>query len=198
MPRSKDSELLTAAAALEEEISAFADLAAQTKRESLDTDRSMSRAARALADSAAFPQRIEGRLKALVAVIDVLRTRQEESVATLLDVAHTVEQRAKSRDTLLQRFGKLGESAVLVNELACELSTRGREGAPSSEVLELLTSLDARMESVIAEALAIVRAATAEVWPEIERQADGLRQQVQAARNKLTLVQRSVARGAPS
>ena len=194
----EESALQIAAAALDDEIRSFADLATQTKREPLDTDKSMGRAARALAESASFPQRIEEKLRALVAVIEVVRIRQEESVQTLLAVAHTVEKRAKSRDALMQRFGKLGEAAAQINELARDLSMRGREGASSSELLEPLSSLDARMGSVVTEAQAIAEAATAETWPEIARQADALRQQMLSARNKVALVHKGVAGSAPS
>jgi hypothetical protein len=194
----EESPLLSAAAALEDEIRAFADLASQTKRESLDTDRSMARATRALSDSATYHERIEEKLRGLVDAIDLVRRRQQESAEALLTIAHAVEQRAKSRDALLGRFAELGATAGQTNTLALELATRRGEGAPTSELIELLTSLEARMEAVVAEAQAIVEAASNEGWPEIARQADGIRQQMLAAKNKVALARRSIASSAPS
>src|ERR1700693_4970126 len=107
MPKTKEeSPLLSAAAALEDETRGFADLASQTKREPLDSDRSMTRTTRALADSVQYHTRIEEKLKALVAAIDGVRQRQQDSVEILVKVAHDLEVRAKSRDELLRRFAE--------------------------------------------------------------------------------------------
>ncbi len=194
----EESDLLTAAAALEDEIRAFADLASQTKRESLDTDRSMARATRALSDSALYHERIEEKLKALVAAIEGVRLRQQSSVEALVAISRTVELRAKSRDAVLQRFAELGSSAAQVNQLALELGTRRGDGASSQELSALLTELDARMGGVVSDAQAIAEAAAADGWPEIARQADAIRQQTLAAKNKLVLAHRSIAGSAPS
>jgi hypothetical protein len=158
----------------------------------------MARATRALSDSATYHERIEERLRALVAAIDAVRSRQQESVEALVTVAHTVEQRARSRDALRQRFAELGATATQTNTLTLEFATRRGEGAASLELLELLTSLDARMGAVVAEAQAIAEGASSEGWPEIARQADGIRQQMVAAKNKVVLAQRSLAGSAPS
>ena len=199
MPKTKDqSPLVGAAAALENETRGFADLASQTKREPLDNDRSMTRTTRALADSVQYHARIEEKLKALVAAIDGVRQRQQESVETLVKVAHDLEVRAKSRDGLLARFAELGGNAAHVNTLAQELSTRRSEGAESTEVLDRLTALEASMDAAVSEAQAIAQTATADGWPEIARQAEGVRQQMQSAKNKLALAHRNVAGSAPS
>ena len=199
MARTRDeAPLVTAAAALEEETRVFAELATQTRRESLDTDRSMTRATRALSDAAQYNARIEDKLKALVAAIDGVRIRQQQSVEALMATARDVERRALSRDALLGRFAELGGSAGQVNTFALELATRRAAGATSTEVLERLTALEARMGSVVTEAQAIAAAAAADGWPEIERQADGVRQQMLAAKNKLVLAHRNVAGNAPS
>jgi hypothetical protein len=194
----EESALVTAAAALEDEIRAFADLASQTKRESLDTDRSMSRATRALSDSALYHERIEEKLRALVAAIEGVRLQQQASVEALVAVSHTVELRAKSREAVLARFAELGSNAAQVNQLALELGTRRGDGASNQELFALLTELDARMGGVVSEAQAIAEAASADGWPEIARQADSIRQQTLAAKNKLVLAHRSIAGSAPS
>jgi hypothetical protein len=190
--------LVVAAAALDEVLRGLGALAEGAKHESLDSERSMSRATRAL--SAAVEQQglIEQRLRAVVEEIDRARVRQQESTQALLDAAHAVEQRTKSRDALLARFAALGESAGHANTLAVELSARRTEGASETELLQRLSALQIEMASVVAEAEALADAAKSERWPEIARQADGARQQILAAKNKLALVHRSVASGAPS
>jgi hypothetical protein len=190
--------LVTAAAALDEVLRGLSALAEGAKRESLDSERSMSRASQAL--SAAVEQQglIEQRLRAVVEEIERARVRQQESTQALLDAAHAVEERAKSRDALLARFAALGESAGRANGLAVELAARRTEGASETEMLQRLSALQIEMATVVAEAEALADAAKSERWPEIARQADGARQQILAAKNKLALAHRNVASGAPS
>jgi hypothetical protein len=190
--------LATAAVALADELQAFADTAHEIRRESLDTDRSMSRATRALTESVERQARIEQKLRALVAELDGVRKEQQASMDVFVEAAHRIEERAKSRDSLLARFAQLGASAGRVNALAVELNSRKEQRADSTEILERLGAMETEMGAVVAEAEALTTAATAENWPEIARQADGVRQQILAAKNKLALAHRNVAARAPS
>jgi hypothetical protein len=113
-------------------------------------------------------------------------------------VAHALEGRAASFDGLMNRFAALGESARGVNELTTGLSARKNEGAPESELLDGLRVLDEHMLKVVVDAEALAQDAAADGWPEISRQADSVRQQVRAAKNKLALAHRTVAARAPS
>ena len=199
MPKGRDiPPLVAAAASLDEVLTGLSALAEGATHEPLDSEKSMSRAARAL--SAAVEQQglIERCLRAVVDEIERARVHQQESTQTLLDAAHAVERRAKSRDALLARFSALGESARQANTLAVEVSERRTQGATETETLEHLSALQIEMASVVAEAEALAEAARAERWPEIARQADGARQAILAAKNKLALAHRSVASGAPS
>lgn len=199
MPSKKElSPLVAAAAALDDELSRLTDLAEGTKNEALDGERSMSRTTKALSASVEQQARIETRLRALVEEIERARVRQQESTKALVDVAHEVERRAKSRDELLARFAALGESAGHVNSLAVELGVRKNAGAADAEILERLASIQMEMAAVVGEAEVLFEAAKHETWPEIARQADGIRQQMLAAKNKLALAQRTVASRAPS
>jgi hypothetical protein len=192
------SSLVAAAAALDDELSALTDLAGDARRETLDTERSMTRATRSLTDSVQLQARIEEKLRALVHEIESARVRQQEAVGALVDAAHELERRAKSRDVLLERFTSLGVSAGQINELALELNARRTGGAQDSEVLDRLSDIQRRMASVVDEAEGLIQAAKAERWPEIARQADGLKQQMQSAKNKLAIAHRDVASRAPS
>jgi hypothetical protein len=158
----------------------------------------MSRTTKALSASVEQQARIETRLRALVEEIERARVRQQESTKALVDVAHEVERRAKSRDALLARFAALGESAGYVNSLAVELGERKNAGAADAEILERLAGIQMEMAAVVGEAETLVEAAKRETWPEIARQADGIRQQMLSANNKLALAQRTVASRAPS
>ena len=190
--------LVTAAAALDDVLQGLGALAEAARHESLDSERSMSRATQALSTAVEQQGLIEQRLRAVVDEIERARVRQQESTQALLDAAHAVEQRAKSRDALLARFAALGESAGRANTLAVELAARRTEGASEAETLQRLNALQIEMATVVAEAEALAVAAKDERWPEIARQADSARQQILAAKNKLALAHRSVASEAPS
>jgi hypothetical protein len=190
--------LVVAAAALHEGLSGLAELADGAKQEALDSERSMSRATKALSSAVEQQGLIEQRLRSVVEEIERARIRQHESTEALVGVAHAVEQRAKSRDALLARFATLGESAGRANALAVELAARRAETAPEAEVLQRLSALQIEMATVVAEAEALADAARSEQWPEIARQADSARQQILAAKNKVALAHRTVASGAAS
>jgi hypothetical protein len=198
VPKKDPPPLVAAAAALDEELTALTELAEETKREPLDGDRSMTRTTKALSSSVEQQARIEVRLRALVEEIDRARARQQDGTNALLAVAHELERRAHSRDALLARFGALTDSAGHVNTLALELGERKAAGAEDAEILDRLAAIQVEMAGVVGEAETLVEAAKRETWPEIARQADGIRQQMLAAKNKLALAQRTVASRAPS
>jgi hypothetical protein len=85
-----------------------------------------------------------------------------------------------------------------VNTLAAELATKRNEGATETEVLELLREIQAQMTAVADEADGVTEAAEKDGWPEIARQADAVRQQVNAVKSKVAAAHRSISAGAPS
>ncbi len=192
------SPLVAAAAALEEELRQYDELAAEARRTTIDGEKSLRRAIELVRDSAGRNDRIQEKLRALVAEMESARKRQVESLDALVHAARTLEQRAQQHDVLMSRFAELGESAKRINALTQELSKRREAGAPESEILEGLAAIQVEMATVVAEAEALGSRAREEQWPEVARQADAIRQQVLAAKNKLQLAHRTVASRAPS
>jgi hypothetical protein len=199
MAKTKElSALVQAAADLEAELEAFAELAVEAKRHSVNNEKSLSRAARALTSSVEHQALIEAKLRALVVEIDAARQKQQASVTALMEVAHDLEARTKKRDELLARFAALGASATHANTLTVELATRKAEGATDQEVLDRLAQIQVEMAGVAAEADVLATTAQRDGWIEIARQADGVKQQIHAANNKLAIAQRDIAARAPS
>jgi hypothetical protein len=192
------SPLLAAAAALDQELRAYDELAREAKHLRVNTEKGMQRAIRIVQESNGTNETIQEKLRALVAQLEEARGRQAESMNVLLDAARSVQARAESHDTLMRRFGALGESARLVNDLVAALAAKRNEGATETETLAGLSEIQAQMASVASEAEALIQRATEEDWPEVARQADGIRQQVVSARNKLALAHRALARSSPS
>lgn len=190
--------LVAAAAALDDELRAYDELAREARKIKFDSEKSLQRALRIVQESQGRNDAIQEKLRALVAQIEEARRRQVESLNTLLEAAKTVQARAQEHDSLMARFAELGESAQRINALTLELAAKRSAGASESEILQGLGELQLHMATVVGEAEALAQRATEQDWPELARQADAVRQQVLAAKNKLALAHKTVATRAPS
>jgi chromosome segregation ATPase len=194
--------LVAAAMALDDELRAFDDIAKQAKEQRMNSQKTLSRTAAVLNESVEARERIEAGVRRLVTEIGGAQERQQRSVQALVDVAAELERRSKAREELLTRFAGLGTSAAQVNALAAELAMKKAAtkdgGATENEVLDLLREIQAQMTAVASEADALTEAAEKDGWPEIARQADAVRQQVNAVKTKVAAAHRSISAGAPS
>ncbi len=201
MPKSLPSHaspLVVAAAALDDELRHYDALAKEASASPVNSGKALERAKQLVEESASRSEAIQERLRALVAQIEEARLRQVDSLKMLLEAARLVQARTKQYDALLGRFKALGEGAHSVNALASEVSLKRSAGASEAEILEGIGQIQVHMASVVAEAEAISALAASQDWPDVARQADAVRQQVLAAKNKLTVVQRAAAKRAPS
>jgi hypothetical protein len=202
MPGSRSSKspspLVAAATALDDELRAYDDLAGEARRTKFDSEKSLHRGMRIVQESQERNDVIQEKLRALVAQIEHARERQVQSLTTLVEAASTLQARAQEHEALMARFVALAESAQRVNALALELSEKRRAGASDSELLQGLGEIQMQMASVVGEAEALAQRAAEQSWPELSRQADAVRQQVLAAKNKLALAHETVAKRAPS
>jgi hypothetical protein len=199
MPKaSSSSPLVAAAALLDQQLREYDDLASEAKKIQLDDEKALGRVARVLESSTTRQPAIQEALRTLVSEIDAARLRQQQSLDTLVEVSRALEARAFQFDALMKRFAALGESAHTVNQLTTEISAQQGEGVPESKVLDGLRELEQHMGRVVEGAEDLARDAEQNGWTELARQADAVRQQVRAAKNKLSLAQRTVAARAPS
>lgn len=194
----KESPLVLAAAALDEELRRYDSLAEEAKRSSINSGKTLERAVRIVQESTSRNETVQGKLRELVAQIEGARTRQVESLNTLLEAARRAQSRSEQFDALMQRFAALGESARVVNTLAAEADAKRQVGAPEAEILEGLGNLEAQMTAVVTEAEALSAIADEQDWADLKRQADAARQQLLSVKNKLTAARRVVAMRAPS
>jgi hypothetical protein len=195
---SPPSPLVAAAAAVDAELREYDELARQVKHVALDGEKSLARAARLLSESTQLQPRIQEKLKVLVGEIEGARLRQQASLDMFIETSRALEARANEFDALMRRFAAVGESAQTIHRLTNDVSTKKNSGVPETDLLEGLRQIEEHMGKVIADAGDLAREAERDGWPEMARQADSIRQQVGAARNKLALASRSVAARAPS
>jgi chromosome segregation ATPase len=193
-----ESRLVAAAAAIDDELGEYDELAREVRRVELNGEKGLTRAASILEDATKRQPQIQEKLRALVGEIEAAQGRQQQSLDVLVEVSRALATRAAEFEALMTRFAALGESARGINQLTGQLSARKSEGAPDSELLEGLRSLETRIEGVIVDADGLAKDAERTSWPDIARQADAIRQQVGAAKNKLALAHRTVSERAPS
>ena len=171
----KPSDLSEAALALDRELRRFADLAEQAGQLKLDTEKNLERATESLTRAAESQDRINAHVQQLVAAVSVTRRKQESDAAALMKRAQEIAARRKEFADVLQRMAGLGRMAKDVQEAL---------KAGTSAVDEV----QSRMQRIADEAAEIARVAQEKEMEDVARQAEVLRQQVLAARNKVGLL----------
>jgi chromosome segregation ATPase len=195
------SALTTSAAALDAELRRYVELAAAAVRIPLTSEKGLDRAARAIAEAAECERRVLGDVQTLVQAITAAREAQESSSAALSAHVQSVAERRAELDGLLARFAKLGEVAktlnVTIQKLAAyKASPYGED--PSSEREEMrraFTEMESGMATVASHAQELATEATGKSFEDLARQAEALRQQILAVKNRLSLLQKSLPGG---
>src|SRR2546423_7499542 len=163
-----------AAAALEAELRRFEQLSELATRVELKSQKNLERASRAAQDAAEAQERVNERVRALVEAIAQARARQEEQARLLVERAGQIDERRQALEALLARFAHLGNEAAEGNALL-------KEGGDVAEAEQRLGTVAGAAEEVLHEAERVG-------FEDAVRQADSIRQQSLAARNKLKLL----------
>jgi hypothetical protein len=193
-------DLTEAASALERELKRFEALTGEARRVRLDTRKGVERAAKATTDAAACQKLVDLALGTLVQAIAAVRERHEGNAAALQARGEEIGQRANEYTALLERFSALGAEGAQLNGIVQELAEKKAVAATPDGVVALVSAIEAvetRMAALIDGARGVAQDATAAAITDLAQQADALRQQVAAARNKLGLLRRSLAPAPP-
>jgi len=181
--------LATAAEALEAELSRFEDLVDALARERLESEKNLRRAAQNLVAIRDVDARLAERLGALVTAIGAARERQETSANVVRERAELIQQRSEALTALMQRWEALGQEAAEVTRIAQEAVSGEQEsnGDEQAKPEATFARMDERLGNLAESAQGLATAAQEVAFEDLARQADGLRMQVLAARNKLRL-----------
>ncbi len=200
--KKEPSTLLAAAEAFDTELARFGHLAETARTGTLGSQKALERAAETLKEIADCEEQMQARAHALMAALGAARTQQESHAALVSERAEEVRRRTTVYAELLQQFQALGQDAAELNGMGQRLSARKREAGASSAGADLardpelttgLRELSERMGAVAERAQALAAAARAADFEDVWRQADSLRQQLLAARNKVVLLHGSLA-----
>jgi hypothetical protein len=180
MSKDAPSDLSAASEALEAELARFEELANTLKKIPLNSGKNLDRAAKATAEVTDSQERVGARVGALVQAVSRVRERQEGTAASLHVRVNEIQEKTLVFGKLLERLSALGDEARAINEL---IGTAG----PG-----VIDAVQTRMSGVLDTAQKLTTDAGAEDLEDISRQGEALRQQIQATKNKLSLLQKRV------
>lgn len=191
------SQFAAAAAALEAELERFEAIASSVGRAPLSSQKAIDHAAKLTRDASEAQGRFAKQLQALVAMVGAAGERQRVAAATINERVSEIDARTDAHTALERRLGELGDEARGINALVQD-ATGGGGGVPSSperlaELIGALEEIVARMDGAVSRALDVAREATAADFVDVARQADALRQQLLAARNRVALLRRGLS-----
>jgi TPR repeat protein len=169
------STLAETALDLDRELKRFEDLSGQASRVKLNSEKNLERATEALSRAAESQDRINAHVQRLVGAVQSARQTQEADAAALMARAQEIANRRAQFAQVLQRMGSLGQMAKEVQEILKEGTGR-------------LDEVQEKMQQVADEATAIGRVADEQGMEDLSQKAEILRQQVLAAKNKVSLL----------
>ncbi len=171
----KPNELSEAALALDRELRRFEDLAAQAGHLKLDTEKALDRATEALTRAAESQDLIHGHVRHLVEAVASARQKQEDDARALIARAGEIAARRKEFAEVLQRMAGLGLMAKEVQQAL--------QAGPAS-----FDQVQSRMQAIADEAAGIARIALEKQMEDVLRQAEALKVQVLAAKDRIALL----------
>lgn len=189
--------LAAAAAALEAELRKYDDTSAELGRTALTSEKTLQRARKLLEECAAHQERLAQLLPEFAQAMQTAQAKQQACMDATAEATAKIKARFEDRMALLERVAALGERAQAINGPVAAVMD-GQTERTAAELLKSLEEVGTRTEAAIAEAAAVHEAAQGSDWQDIARDTDALRQQLQSARNKILVAQRSVAERAPS
>lgn len=176
------SKLATAAAELEAEIDKIDALTRRLSKLELDSRKNILSAAELMKEAADGHARFATHLGAVVEAVNALRARQNESAGALNDMAANLDSRRQTFEALEQRFGELAQEARRVTDLFQE---KPAEGESRDGLLAKMRNAGEALAPVIESARSLAADAGQAKLSDLQHDADGLRQQLQALANKL-------------
>jgi hypothetical protein len=191
------SGLLAAAEALDAALHTYEGLSDAIGRAPLSSQKALERMAASLKEVADCDERLGARARELIEAITGARERQQAQSEAVAARARELQSRVEIWRGLMQRYEELAHEASKVNAMirdAVALKTEPEANEPAASTgprpsaQDALEEAYARLSRLAEGAQDLARAAQAEGFVDVTREADSVRQQLLAARNKLGLL----------
>jgi hypothetical protein len=192
------STLVAAAQTFDLELRALEDLATQLEKNPISSEKTLQRSGALLEEAGRLHAQLGESLGGLVAAIETTRARQQAALDRVLEETRRVEARSHEYRELMARFAALGTRAREINGPVSAVVSQKEAGLTAEALVEALRVVEELTLAVVTDADAVVTDARAGNWPDVARDAQALRQSMQAALNTLTLATRDAAGRAPS
>jgi hypothetical protein len=185
------SAFAQAALSLDSEFAEFERLARELEKLPIDSESGMERARKLLGHFEGVGERIDEGMHALARNLDEARQRTEAIAQQVTERARAIQERQVQTNEMFERFQKLSDMARQITVAVGQLM-QPRETELSSEeknlILSKLPEVDEKMGVIVDEARKLMDDARHAKLKTLERSADSLRQSLQSARQKLSLV----------
>lgn len=185
--RGPAEELVAAAEAFASELQTFGKLAQAAEELKLTSQKGLQRAARLFREVGESEVRLGAAAQALLGAIGAAHQRQHAEAQRIQARGDEIRQRTEQATALLQRFGAVGEDAANLNAMAHEVLKGHAEGAGARDpgLRAALLALHDRLSELVGAAQAIGEDARGIGFEDIAREAETLRQQLRAARDRV-------------
>lgn len=194
----KTSAIAAAASAFEEDLDRYEQLSGELKNLTITSQKSLIRATKLLEESAGCEQKLAEDVGKLVEAMQAARVKQQTCGEATLAAAEMIQTRMAQHAALMEKFATLGERARSASEPVAAVMSQHAASVDPAELAKGLGEVTERMEVIVNETDAMIREAQDGDWSDLAREAESLKQKVQAARNKVLITQRKVAERAPS
>ncbi len=190
----KESELTSAAAAVDAELLKFEELSERIRTAEMDSQKSLERFAGSLRDVADADESLGQKVRVLVTAIATARERQQKQAEMISNRAKELQARTQVFQGLIEQYAVLGTKAAELNQAVQQAYQSRQEGTAEGEATATvqLSEINEGTGRLAEEAEKVVNAADEAGFSDISRQADSLRQQLLSARNKLNLLSKKV------
>ncbi len=193
-PQSESSELVAAATAIEEELGKFETLAEEVRSGPLRSQKQLEKMGKLLNQVADCDERMVANMRLLLGVLNKWRDRQQTLATEVNSRAQELQERTKVYQELMQRFGGLGQEAGALSTQMQEVAGMTQQGQPlkAEEIISSLQQVNERMTQVAEHAGKLASDAEAHDFLDVSRDAESLKQQLLAARNRANLLQQKL------
>lgn len=199
--KSDKSGLVGAAEALDAELRRYEGFVEALGRTALSSQKALERAAATLKEVADCDDRLGLRARELIDAITAAREKQQAQAHAVHARAIELSERVETWKELMRSYEGLSQDAASVNaliqtSLAPAVQSRKAEGgAPDlgEAAIAGLEEAHAKLGSLAEAAEALAVRAQDKGFPDVAREADAVRQQLLAARNKLGLLRKKTA-----
>jgi hypothetical protein len=188
MPKPNEGPLAAAALAIENELDRFEHTIEELDGITITSEKTLQRAGRALQTCGEHQEKLAELLPSLAAAMVSVQERQSSCLERTARATEMLKERFEKRSGLVASLASVGNQAQEINRNGKAFLDGGTEKGASSALAELAKQL----EGVIADVSRVEEQAKADGWSDVAREAEGLKGQLQSAKNRVLLAHRSL------